>query len=206
MVKINADYNDAEAIKEPEGFAPLYGVFKAKIVEVSAPGGGEFTVKTSANNRQFYTAIVKFAYKNAEGEEKTRSTVFNMGLWFPELTKQLLKATGLDCEEGRKSLMEDTDAIIGHDVQITIGATKNDYKVEEFFEKYAVYSTDDGKRGISSDITGVYGPREKVSFDMDFEKELRERFKADNGTATASDLQSGWVDKEEEAPKAAPKF
>lgn len=182
-------YDDAASQEGGDGnFAPKFGLFKAKIKEVCPPGqkGSEFEMKKSANGKPHYTARYVFEYADANGEVKTKSAFIScIGLWFPPLIKQLLAATSMDSPEGRGALMKNSDAAVGESVQIAIGARKKEFGKREVFEGFEVDEYN-GKEYIANEIIGIYGPKEKVDFDVEAEEALRGRFKNAGGTGSGS--------------------
>jgi len=174
MVKVDINYNDEAATKNPPGgnFSPSYGVFTAKITKVK-PTKNNFEVKTTSNGHPYYTCILEFSFAK-NGEVKKKGYCLNAGIWFPPLTKQLLTAVGMATKEGRTAIMSDTNALVGNELQIVIGAKKDNYK--EDFEGYQVGEYN-GKKFIANEIIGFHKKGEKVNFDEGREIAIREKFK-----------------------------
>lgn len=209
MVKLDATgYNDEDATADKSNFAPSFGIFDAKILKVvPAKKDGEFEMKISKGNQKFYSARVVFGYKieeNGEKKIKEKLAFFNFGLWFPELTKQLLEATSMDSPEGRAGIMGDTDALVGNVVKIAVGAKEKDYGDRAEFEGFELGEYD-GKPFIANEILGIYKKGTKnIPFNADEELALRERFKKSQGgdddggmqTADAPATESDLADEE----------
>lgn len=199
MVKFdNSGYDDEKAT------APVtasFGVFQAQIKEVLAPRKEEeIRMEKSKNNQDYYKARVVFAYKNEAGEEKEKSAFLNFGLWFPDEMRSFLEAIGMDTPEGRKSIMGDSNAIVGNRLQIIIAAAKSTYAKDEVFEGYKVTENAEGDKFLSNEIIAYAAKGEQVDFDMEAELALRKRFRDYVGSGNSSVDQPGFSS----APKKDP--
>jgi len=190
MAELKTGYDDKAAMEQPDGesYAKSYGVFDARIKSVvPAKKGGEFEIRTSSNGKPHYTARYIVEYKNTSGEIKEKSVFIPcIGLWFPDITKMLLEATGFDTAEGRKALMEDTDAMVDSKIQIVIGARKKgEYGDRPTYKGYEVREYD-GKIFIANEILSIHARGKAPALDMGAEDSLRKAFK-DSGYALDGD-------------------
>jgi len=182
MAELNTNYDDAAATAEPEGgkYGLGYGVFDARVKEVvpAEKGATNFTIKTSKNGKQHYSARYIMEYKDDKGELKTKGAFIQcIGLWFPDPIKQLLEATGFDNPDGRAALMADTDAMIGKKLKIVITSRiKNEYGKRDTFKGFEVGEYD-GKKFIANEIISIHKRTDKPVLDMAVEEELRKEFK-----------------------------